>query len=394
MRLSPVSARRCDGEAAEEGATLVIAVIVMMILSTLSIAILARTLSVLGSIRSGQDFDAALAAADAGLSDALFKIDQSAPPDWTSTGTAGAGQFAYTADKISDTEYVVRSRGTVGRSNHAIAARVTRTARFPYALFAQQNLTLNGRVGNTANFYAYDPATGTTSSTAPVAVGSNGTTVCQGGAFSVAMVSRGLTGNKDCPNFQQLTSPEPMAEVVAPTGTTQPCPTGGVFTGAVDGVAGVPYVCRQDVTFQGTVSVVNPPLEVYILPQVDADGNEVIGADGLPVHHSLDLRGSVVNSGGYSKNVQIYKAGDAPILLDPGNTSSTLTFSGIIYAPESTIEINGGKWWTGSVVVDEVRVNGTPNLSIGYDLDLKTYLGQDWKVSRYSEIPSSSPGLP
>ncbi len=379
------------GEAGgDEGATLVIAVIVMTILSTLSIAILARTLSVLGSIRSGQDFDAALAAADSGLSDALFKIDQSAPEDFTTTGTAGAGQFAYTADKTSDTEYVVRSRGTVGRSNHAIAARVTRTARFPYALFTQQNLTLDGRVADRSNFYAFDVVTGV--STAPVNVGSNGTVVCQGGSFPSGLVTKALTGNKDCPNFSPLTAPEPTPDVVAPTGPTQPCPS--VFTGTVDGAGGVPYVCRQDVSFVGTVSVVNPPLVVYVLPQVDADGNEVIGSDGLPIHHSLDMRDAVVNAGGYSKNVQIYKAGDAPILFDPGNTSSTLTFSGILYAPQSTIEINGGKWWTGSVVANEVRVNGTPNLTIGYDLDLQTYLGKDWKVSRYSEIPSSSPGLP
>ncbi|MBW3615078.1 MAG: hypothetical protein KY439_07195 [Actinobacteria bacterium] len=393
MRLTLGGWRRCDGDkAAEEGATLVIAVIVMMILSTLSIAILARTLSVLGSMRSGQDFDAALAAADAGLSDALFKIDQSAPPDWTATGVAGAGQFAYTADKVSETEYVVRSRGTVGRSNHAVAARVTRTARFPYALFSQQNLTLDGRVGGRSNFYSFDVVTGT--STEAVNVGSNGTTVCQGGSFPTGLRTRAVAGNKDCPNFAPLSDPEPMTEVVAPTGATQPCPVDGVFTGTVDGGGGTPYVCRRDVSFVGTVTVTNPPLIVYVLPDVDASGNLVIGADGKPIYHSLDMRGAVVNSGGYSKNVQIYKAGDAPIHLDPGNTSDTLTFSGVLYAPQSSITINGGKWWTGSVMTNEVRVNGTPNLKIGYDLGLRNYYGKDWKVSRYSEIPSGSPGLP
>lgn len=380
------------GATGEEGATLVIAVIVMMILSTLSIAILARTLSVLGSVRAGQDFDAALAAADAGLSDALFKIDQSAPQDWTATGTVGAGQFTYSADKVSETEYVVRSRGAVGRSNHAIAARITRTARFPYALFSQQNLTLDGRVGGRSNFYSFDVVNGT--STEPVTVGSNGTTVCQGGAFPAGMRTRAFTGNKDCPNFAPLTRTEPVTEVVAPTGATQACPADGVFTGTVDGGGGIPYVCRRDVSFVGTVTVTNPPLIVYVLPDVDASGNLIIGADGKPIYHSLDMRGAVINSNGYSKNVQIYKAGDAPIHLDAGNTSDTLTFSGILYAPQSTINFNGGKWWTGSVVTNEVRVNGTPNLKIGYDLDLRSYYGKDWKVNRYSEIPSSSPGVP
>lgn len=386
MRVSPGRAR------GEDGATIVIAMIVMMILSTLSIALLARTLSVLGSMRSGQNFDAALAAADAGLSDALFKIDQTAPPTFTSNGTAGAGQFVYTAQKVSDREYVVRSRGTVGRSNHAVAARVTRTARFPYALFSQQNLTLDGRVGTSANFYSFNVGSGTAPD--PVHVGSNGTTVCQGGAFPSALATKALGGNKDCPNFEQLTSPEPTPEVVAPSGPTQSCPVNGVFTGAVDGASGLPYVCREDVVFQGTVSVVNPPLVVYILAKVDASGNLLLGADGQPIYHSLDMRGAVVNAGGFAKNVQIYKAGPKPIEFDPGNTSGTLTFSGILYAPQSTIQIGGGKWWTGSVVASELRVNGTPNLTIGYDLDLRTLLSKDWTVSRYSEIPSGSPGVP
>ena len=67
----------------EEGATLIVAMMVMLILATLSLAVLGRTLSSMSFIRHGQDYDAALAAADAGLSDALYKIDQSAPATWT-----------------------------------------------------------------------------------------------------------------------------------------------------------------------------------------------------------------------------------------------------------------------------------------------------------------------
>ena len=69
----------------EDGGTLIMAVLVMLILSTLSLAALTRTLSSLQSIRHGQDYDAALAAADAGLSDALYAIDQSAPETFART---------------------------------------------------------------------------------------------------------------------------------------------------------------------------------------------------------------------------------------------------------------------------------------------------------------------
>jgi hypothetical protein len=61
-----------------------------------------------------------------------------------------------------------------------------------------------------------------------------------------------------------------------------------------------------------------------------------------------------------------------------------------MYAPESTVTINGGKYWVGSWTVNKLVVNGGPNINVGYDLDLQTYLGIDWKVSRYAEVPSAS----
>ncbi|MDQ3107358.1 MAG: hypothetical protein M3Q68_06080, partial [Actinomycetota bacterium] len=154
----------------EEGSTLIIAMMVMLILATLSLAVLTRTLSTMASIRHGQDYDAALAAADAGVADALYKIDQNAPGTWIATGSSGSGTYDYKAIKKSDLEYEIRSIGGVGSSKHGVRAKATRTAKYPFALFSNQDLTFNGN--STLNIYSYLILGGP--NTGQAHVGSNG----------------------------------------------------------------------------------------------------------------------------------------------------------------------------------------------------------------------------
>ena len=49
---------------------------VIMVLTMLTVAVTARTMSGLASTKKGQDFSGALPQADAGLSEALFRFDQ------------------------------------------------------------------------------------------------------------------------------------------------------------------------------------------------------------------------------------------------------------------------------------------------------------------------------
>jgi hypothetical protein len=362
----------------EEGSTLVIAMMVMMILATLSTAVLARTLSSLKAIRHGQDYDAALAAADAGLSDALYKIDQTAPATWTATGTAGVGRYDYKAIKRSETEYEIRSIGSVDQSKHGVRAKVTRTAKYPFVLFSNQDLTFDGN--STFNVYSYlilgGPSTGQAN------VGSNGKIVVNSGkgagdAQHYFAPSGGCSG---CPTpIEHKEGPYVLEAVVEPVGSS-PCPdTLGVITGVVTGGT---YVCRKDITFSGNVSVAanTGAFILYLLPTTGAS----------PRDSALDISAAFINVTGKSRNFQIHKAGSAPLLVGAGNTSATLTFNGIMYAPQTTVTINGGKYFNGSWTVNKLVVNGGPNIKIGYDLDLETYLGVDWTVSKYAEVPSGS----
>jgi len=368
----------------EEGATLIVAMMVMLILATLSLAVLGRTLSSMAFIRNGQDYDAALAAADAGLSDALYKIDQSAPATWTTGKELAPGKrYDYKAIKESETEYEIRSIGTVGTSKHGIRARVTRSAKYPYVLFSNQDLTFNGN--STLNIYSILNVGGPT--TGQAHVGSNGKIVVHSGkgAGDSQHFYAPNGGCVGCPNpIEHKEGPYALEPIEAPT-THSGCP--GIYDVLTDSytvsgaVTSGTYVCTKNVVFTGTVSVAGTsPFILYL----------VKGTSATATAPKLDISTAIINPLGKSRNFQIIKAGDGELNVGVGNTSTTLSYNGIMYAPESTVTINGGKYWVGSWTVNKLVVNGGPNINVGYDLDLQTYLGQDWKVSRYAEVPSGS----
>lgn len=407
----------------EAGAALIMAIIVMVVLTSLTLAVLARSVSVMNFIRQGQDYDAALANADSGLADALYKIDQSARPSWQAKYPAGtwtdkppAGTtmaFRYWAQKNTDSEYVVTAIGYTGKAKHALQARVNRTAQFPYALFSRGPLTLDGTASAGPNKIAF----GLYAGTGNVRVGSNATVVCNGGVPPNIIVDW-YSAQSECAGAQQINKLETprdltIKEPAPPAGTTDPnwenCPNNGVFgaltttvttTVVVNGVTSVvnstvntsitnpaivsgtagPYVCRRNVTFLGTMvpDPAQPEVKIFILPRSNADGSKS--------YYNLDMSSAVVNPAQSATRFQVYKVGGGSITH---NTASDLTFRGVLFAPDTAMTINGGQLqWAGSINVGQLVVNGTPNLKILYDFDLDTYLGPDWRVSRYREIPS------
>src|SRR4029079_17652191 len=115
----------------DERGNMIVVMAVIMVLLFLSIAVVARTTSGLKSTRQGQDFSAALAQADAGLSDALFRIDQLGLDPATTfcvcnnvacsvSSIPGAPDVQYTARRVDDNTYTVYSKGLVNGQYHAI----------------------------------------------------------------------------------------------------------------------------------------------------------------------------------------------------------------------------------------------------------------------------------
>jgi hypothetical protein len=357
----------------DERGSIAIAMTVMMILSILSVAVLARSLVSLSQVRRGQDFVAALAAADGGLSDALFRIDQAGEDAVIAgSGDVGDGAFEYVATRESNDRFTVQVKGEVNGSGHAVEATVSRKQKFPYALFSNQGLTLNGNNG--ANIYSFEnvggPATG------KARLGSNRAIVVNSGQgagdFQDFYAPNGSCIG--CPNGVSQEGPYVLDPVEIPSGSTQSCAPLGVFTGVIDGADGTPIVCDMDVTFAGTVTVLNPPALVYVT-----------------ANHALRMADSVVNDGGRGNDLQIYKDGSGDISL--GNGSHATQATAVLYAPESQLTVNGGETWYGSITVNSVKVNGAPNFTLGYDQNLESELTQDWMVSHWHEVPSSSVGF-
>ena len=376
---------------ADEGGALIISVIVMMVLTTLTVALMARTLSVMTFVREGQDFDAALAAADAGLSDAVYRIENGETTSWESVSTDPTKRYRYYADRVTaagapPNEFIVSSKGRVGVSTHSIEAKVTRTALFPFALFGYQSLRIDGSTSGGADFDFY--VVGSVGSN--VNVGSNGMVTCSGPS-AANLRFQSSAGFSGCPASQwtKLDPAQGRLDLEPPPSPNVACPATGLFTGFVDGNGGQPYVCRQNVSFTGLVNVINGPLKIYVLNDLTAGG--VPDPDAC---NTLSIDGAVINAGSPARNVQLFKDDDCALDVGTGNTVDQLTFSGVLYAPDSTLTINGGKWFTGSIMVGQVTVNGAPNLIVGYDSDLQTYYGPEWRVSRYGEVPSSSISFP
>lgn len=356
----------------DDTGSLALAMSVLMILANLSVVVLARTIVSVGQVRRGQDFVAALASADGGLSDALFRIDQSTPPTLTGSGSVGHGTFAYLATRLDTDSYSIKVKGTIGGSSHGIEATVRREQRFPYALFANQGLTFNGN--GSLNIYSSMASGGV--GTGEARVGSNRAIVVNSGKgagdqqdyFAPAGSCMG------CPRPSAKQTPYQLDPITMPTGATQPCPPLGTFTGAVNGMGGMPVLCDQDVTFTGAVSVFNGPLVLYIT------------AD-----HALSMSGATVNTGGASSLLQIFKDGAGALSL--GNGAGAASANAVLYAPATDLTVNGGAQWFGSITVNSMRVNGAPNFTLGYDLGLRSILSQGWRVLHWREIPSTSTGL-
>ena len=355
----------------DEDGSMVIAMSVLLIITNLSLGVLARTLVAMHSVRIAQSYSAALAVADAGLSDALFKLDQNPTATFAATGPSGNGTFSYVATHVTDTQYTVQSKGVVEGSTHAIQATVTRQSQFPFALFGRQALTFNGN--GALDIYSYVTIGGAHTNQAHV--GSNTAITVHSGAgagdFQDYYRPATCTG---CPHpVAHDDGAYPLPPIVIPTSNTQACPIGGVFALTVNGGGGTPFVCNTDVRINGLLAVTNPPFKLY----VTAD-------------HALDLTGALINNGGSAANALLYKAGTGNLTVGNGNSVADVTFSGVLYAPDSSLTVNGGKQFQGSLVVNQLTVNGAPNFVVGYDASLANILSTDWRVSRYIEVPSSS----
>jgi hypothetical protein len=392
--------------ARDEGGNIIVALLVIMLTTLLSMTVLARTLSALASVRQNQDFSASLAQADAAMSDALFRIDQFGANDISSFCVGNASKCApstvpaaptasYSAVKVDSNTFTVTALGDVNNRPHAIQATVVRTELYPFAIFGTGDVTFNGN------------GSGTIEATLPGGVldpnrfadtGGNATVTCNSGANEGDQQVSYKDSWKGCPTqIAGVGSYVPKDPVVAsscPSPNTNvppvPCvPSSGVFPcpllntfGVLGVIAAGSYLCTGSVTFSSLFPITITgagAVKIYVIP---ASGT----AD-------VELASTTINDGGDPRNFAVYLAGAGTV--DMGNGSHNATITGTVWAPSANITNNGCKMFlTGALVIGTYTCNGGPNLTVNYDSRLQSLVGTNWSVANYTEIPSSQFSLP
>jgi hypothetical protein len=331
---------------------------VLMIVVALSVAVVSRTLVSQHAVRQNQDFNAALAQADGGVSDALFQLDQGQSGTFSNSGTAGGSTWTYTATQQDANDYTIQSVGTVNGRTHQVVANVSRVTRFDYALFGVSSISITGNC-NKGQVQA--------------PMGSGGSINNDCGVREDCY----LPGNGPCPSLPdghivKKTHTEPAP--TAPPGIT-PTPANGTVTlgPTLNGNNGTPLVYTTgNITFQadknGNVNVTNGPFILYVLGSA-----------------TLTFTNDTYNPGGPAANFQVYDA-EASSWTFNGHGP---TIYGAIYVPAVDVTADGGKLnINGSMVAHSFTWHGAPNMGVA-DPSLNNVVVQNWTISNYHEAAST-----
>ena len=396
----------------DDRGSLVIALSVIMVLGMLGVAVAYRTDGAVRNSARDQNFNLALANADAGINDALFQLDQMGnDPEEFCVGVddtcyldelAGAPGVKYRASRVSDNEFTVISEGLVNGVPHAAEALFERDVFYPFAIFGKDHVTFNGK-----GTYAVDATNedGTPDPESEAFVGSNGDITCNSGkGVGDGQVSFPDGGNKGCPGWEEgegSYDPQdpvegcPAGDDATPTtpcfaaSLTEVCPDGG------DGVLDSPitpgvYVCRKSVTVRGTLTVANSSensgrVELFVMPPLTGGPVDLVLAG--------PAFGSVVNPATAPdtpdpKKFQVFMAGEGNVVM--GNGINTTNFTGTIYAPSADVSDSCQFTITGAIVVGSFTCNGTPNMTVNYTSALNGLLQEGWHISNYTPRASGA----
>jgi hypothetical protein len=408
----------------DERGNMIVAVGVIMVLAMLSAAVVARTVAGMHSAREGQDFSGALANADAGVSDALFRLDQlgTAPaatfcvgngPSCTVHSVPGAPGVQYVAQRDpSDPKgntYIIKSKGMVNGQPHAVRAKVWRAYTYPFAIFTKTVLDFNGNTTNFDSGSCQGPVetvdTNNNVVCTPAAdVATNGQIICHGSVSPAHQQDYYKGGGTNCQNGYLVPgSYNPLNPVIGcPAQPNVPktpclpathntCPTSAAQNYMLPATL-LPgdYYCSQTDLGGGrnptlffpptfTVGGVTGAVSIYLIP---TDGSNI----------TVSIADASVNTGGDPTRLGVYLAGGQ---VDPGNGSHSGSFTGMMWAPNAA-EVNPScnADWRGAVVANAFTCNGGPHLSVKYDTRMQSLVDEQWTIADWTEIPSTQVVLP
>lgn len=436
---------RRRGRGDDDGSILVVLAVILVVV-TLSSLLAARVISNDQVIGARQAAYTGVSAADAGLSDALFRLDQGTadapttgvmclnalnPSDPNCDVQAGSSTpqlqgVSYVARTVpaetppaSATEWVVQAVGTVQDGMRgAVQETLTRSAKYPFALFGKTSLSFNGNT--TGNFGTFTPGPNsegnfgrcpsTATSTPCLLIGSDGTLSCSGPSpLSVQGVyyNTGSGGGKNAcgtPSSQNTTYNVPDPAPPAGNYTCGPfvSPVGSGASPPVDQVSGGTYVCTSPVTITGVLAVApgTGPVQLYImLPQSSNTASTTFMevATDSQVNTTItyaDMAGGGPQPSDTLPDPTLFQVYTNSVGVLDVNGSHGFVMGGIIDAPEASMTLNSCQSYIfGAAVINTYTCNGGPNLGIYYDSQLKSLYGA-WQVSAYQQINPSSVSIP
>jgi hypothetical protein len=409
--------RRLSNRAAQdpERGSLVIALLVILVLGMLASMVTERAIGSAFISRGHQDTDAAISQADAGLADALYRIDQGA------AGTGSGGAFcvaagdshclaasvpaapgvSYFARQVTDTDWRVESRATVGQATGAVEGHVTDQPMYPFALFGDASLDLGAAGPQTFSSYSPSSPAGQANPdpNGATSIGSNGTITCSGplgGNVTVAYYGSGgvtSTGTTGCGTYQSNPTRYFTGDPSAPTGAL-PCPgvgpSGselGTGFGAPVTLAAGTYVCNVSISLSGRLNPTGP-VQLYVV----GSGTPVITvASGSYINDQADYCAGGGTDGcssapflPSSQNLEIFTNSTGTI---GASTGSGFYLGAVLDAPNASLTGNAcSSHYYGAVIVGEGTCS---QMTVNYDQSLSTVYGP-WAAGSYTQITPST----
>ena len=419
---------KIDATDSERG-SMVVALAVILILSLLGATITMRAVGAAFVSAGHQNAASAVGQADAGLADALFRIDQgtagtgtgtafcvkAADPKCLASAVPAAPGVSYVANQVSTTDWRVDSTATVNGQTAAVQGDITEQPAYPFVLFGKRSLGFNGIA--TEAFSTYDPSDPAGSSnpngSGNVSIGSNGSITCNGGLGSnVAVVYYGSgsvasSGTSPCGGYQSYPNLYYLPTPTAPTNAL-PCPglagtmtSGGTqysvsefgtgYAGAPSTIVGGTYLCTTPVAMSGVVTVLGSvqlniildssfgsttPALTIIRGSYVNDASDACAAGAITACHPTPNLPA-------SQNLQILTNSTGTV----GNDNGQGYYLGaVLYAPLASLTQDGCKsYYYGTLIVGELTCNGGPHLFVSYDSTLSTVYGP-WTPGAYTQV--------
>ena len=432
----------------DETGSIIVALMIILIIVVLSSMLLVRVIGNQEITVARQSGYSGVASADAGLSDALFRLDQG-PADTGTTGVMCLNaanpsdpncqvQASAATPQLSGVSYVARTvpAGTapaaatewqvqaIGNASTgmkgAVQETLTRSAFYPFALFGKEALTFNGST-TAANFGTFTPGTGTltycsdTATNPPcLEIGSDGSISCSGNSplsiESIYYNTGSGGGSAGCGTSVSKNTTYNVPVPAAPTppaGVTYSCPNSGQLGSLAtppypDITPGI-YVCTSEVTIDGTLTVspATSPVQLYImLPST----SNTVSSPFLNVYADSQINTEItyaqMSAGGSGigtsplPNSTLFQLFTNSIGNLTVNGNHGFVYGGVLNAPEANLTTNGCKsYFFGAAIINTYTCNGGANLGFYYDSALSQYYG-NWQVSGFEQINPSSVCIP